>query len=320
MHRYEDALFHQVEHLRFLNSGNGVRYYEAFEGLMRQKEYDDDEYHAMPEGLTYAIARRIVERAEPAYIAPQIIDTINDALPSFAPEPLLPTDLFTAEGFAYFPRPVFVTDVNGHELPIRAMGWTPIRGQVGDGMEQGGVWLLFFIHRDDETPGENGVQQDTHELVRNMAHASLTVCHSFWMPYNNLSYTNISDERYQLAAQRQWCAVQVLWRLAGQVVKTVTRAPRAARRDARRHGVDQDHVVVVTLRKVKSITSGGELMEETSESDGNHYSVQFPVKGHWHTYWYPTLQQHRQVWVDTYWKGPEDAPVQNSRRVFEVTR
>jgi hypothetical protein len=319
MHRYEDALFHQVEHKRFLDSGPGVKIYEAFEHAMRQKEYETDEYHLMPEGLTYAIARRIVERAEPAYVAPQIIDTINEALPSFQPEPVLPTDLFTAEGFAYFPKPVFVQDVNGIEMPVRAMGWTPIRGQAADGMEAGGVWLLFFTHRDDDVPGVTVADEPLLRKLRALPHGSLTVMHSFWMPYNDLSYVHISDERFQLAAQRQWCAVQVLWRLAGQVVKTVTQAPRAARRDARRHGVDQDHVVVVTLRKVKSITSGGELVEEGCEP-GTHYSVQFPVRGHWRNQWYPSVKQHRQIWIDTHWKGPEDAPVQNSRRVFEVIR
>jgi hypothetical protein len=176
MHRYQDALFMQTEHLRFLRTGTGVRYYEAFERAMRQEEYEGDDYAELPEGLTYAVMQRICERGEPAYIASQIIDTINDALPTFEPEPLLPTDMFTAEGFAYFPRPVF---------------------------------------------------------------------------------------------------------------------------------------------KVQSITSGGELIE--SEADSAHYSVQFPVRGHWHTYHYKAVGP-RQVWVDSYWKGPEDAPVQNSRRVFEVTR
>jgi hypothetical protein len=317
MHRFEAALFHQTEHLRFMRTGNGVRFYEAFEAAMREKEYEGDEYHVMPEGFTFAIMQRICERAEPVYVAPQIIDTINDALPSFEPEPLLPTDLFTAEGFAYFPRPVFVQDVHGEELPIRAMAWTPIRGNSTDGMDVGGVWVVFLSHRDDDRVGLMGMTEENLRGMRATPHASLTVTHSFWMPYDNLGFVNIADERYRVAAHWQWCAVQVLWRLAGQVVKTVTRAPRAARRDARRHGVDHDHVVVITLRKVKHITSGGEVVED--ESDGQHYSVQFPVRGHWHTYHYKGIGP-RQVWVDAYWKGPEDAPVQNSRRVFEVTR
>lgn len=318
MHRYEDALFHQTEHMRFLNSAWGGRFYEAFERAMREKEYEDDDYHLMPEGFTYAIARRILERAEPAYVAPQIIDTINAALPSFEPEALLPTDMFTPEGFAYFPKPVFVRDVNGQDLPVRAMGWTPIRGQVGDGMEKGGIWMLFFTHRDDDQPGLFNMDSEAIAKVKDLPHASLTVTHSFWMPYDDLTYaTGIADERFQEAAARQWCAVQVLWRLAGQVVKTVTRAPRAARRDAQRHGVNQDHVVVVTLRKVKSITSGGELVEE---GEGHGYSVQFVVRGHWRNQWYSSVKQHRQIWIDAHWKGPEDAPIQDSRRVFEVTR
>lgn len=321
MHRYEDALFHQTEHMRFINSGMGARFYEAFETAMREKEYDDDDYHLMPLGFTYAIARRILERAEPVYVATQIIDTINEALPSFEPEPLLPTDMFTAEGFAYFPKPVFVRDVNEQELPVRAMGWTPIRGQVSDGMEKGGVWLVFFSHRDDDQPGLFNMDDSVAARLKAIPHASLTPSHSFWMPYDDLTFAtgeNIGDERYRVAAARQWTAVQVLWRLAGQVVKTVTQAPRAARRDAKRHGVDHDHVVVVTLRKVKSITSGGEVVED--EATGDHYSVQFPVRGHWRNQWYSSVSQHRQIWIDTHWKGPEDAPVQNSRRVFEVTR
>lgn len=317
---YEDALFFQTEHLRFLRSAAGVGYYEAFDRAFREKEYENDDWEQLPQNITWTLASRICEGGDPIYVSPRFIEMAEYALGSFQPEPVLPTDLFTAQGFAYLPKPIHVLDVNDQELPIRAMGWIPVRAQREAGMETGGVWVVMWVHRDDDQPGLMGMDQAIIDHVRSLPFGRLTPVHSFWMPYGERYWENISDDRFADASARQWKSIQVLWRLGNQVVRTAERAPKAARKDARRHGVEADHVTVIRLRKTESLAYDPTPTTDDWDGEGRHYSVQFVVRGHWRNQWYKSLGEHRQIWISPYVKGPEDAPFQPSKRVYELTR
>lgn len=315
---YEDAMFMMTEHMRFLRSANGVRLMAAFDMSMRNVEHAQDKYHELPDNVSWTLATQMLEGADPVYVSPRFVEMAEHAMASFQPEPVLPTDLFTAQGFAYLPKPLWVTDVHGDELPIRAIGWMPIRGRKDDGMEAGGLWVMMWVHRDDDTVGRSQMTPELMELIKGIPYASLSVVHSFWLPYNERAWELIEDESYAEASERQWKAVQVLWRLASQVFRTVETAPRAARRDAKRHGLDQEHVTVVKLRKTESLSL--DPTPEYDEEGGGHLHVQFVVRGHWRNQWFPSKGEHRQVWINPYIKGPEDAPFQASKRVYELTR
>ena len=44
--------------------------------------------------------------------------------------------------------------------------------------------------------------------------------------------------------------------------------------------------------------------------------MQFPVEGHWHTYWTGHGRAVKRIrWVDEYWKGDPDAPIVGGERV-----
>jgi hypothetical protein len=319
VNRYQDAMFMQTEQLRFLRSAPGVKYMQAFDEVMREKEYDSDVYGQLPENLTWTLACSMLEQADPIYISPNVLAMIDYARESFDPEPVLPTDLFTACGFAYLPRPVYLTDVNDDDLPIRAVGWLPMRASNEDGMESGGVWVMMWTHRDDDVVGRSNMTPQDVAGMKQLPHGSLTLVHNFWLPYNVKGWETVTDDRYKGAAARQWGLVQVLWRIGSQVVRTVTMAPRHARKDAKRHGVDREHVTVIQLRKQSSVMSGGSDSDRLGE-DEEHYSVQFVVRGHWRNQWYASLGEHRQIWILPHVKGPEDAPFQPSKRVFELVR
>jgi hypothetical protein len=325
---YADALFMQTEQLRFLRTAAGVRYMAAFDSSMREQEYEGDRYAELPEGLSWQLAHEIVTQADPIYVSPHMVDMLEYAYPSFEPEPVLPTDLFAAAGFAYLPRPVWIADVHEDRLPIRAVGWVPVRGQTSDTMDRGGVWVMFWSHREDERDviahkqqtGEPMVQeQQLLEAIMGLPHGVMHVLHSFWMPYNATAWENVPDARYRDVAHKQWALAQTLWRLGSQVVRTVERPHRQARREAKRHGVENDHVTVIQLRKTSSMVSGGTVDVDEMDRE-QHYSVQFVVRGHWRNQWYPSKGEHRQVWINPHVKGPEDAPFQPSKRVFELVR
>lgn len=317
MSRYEDAMFMQTEQLRFLRSAKGVEYMTLFDRSMREKEYDSDIYGELPENVTWTLATGLLEQADPIYVSPYVLDMIDYARDAFEPEAVLPTDLFTACGFAYLPKPIALLDVRGDELPIRAMGWLPMRAGDEDGMESGGVWVMMWTHRDDDHSDVSGMTAARIEYLKSLPHGTLTLTHNFWLPYNARGWEVIGDERYSHAAERQWALVQVLWRIGSQVVRTVEKAPRHARKDAKRHGLDREHVTVIKLRRTSSIVSGGPVEESEHE---DHYSVQFVVRGHWRNQYYPSLKQHRQIWINPHLKGPEDAPFQPSKRVYELVR
>lgn len=41
-----------------------------------------------------------------------------------------------------------------------------------------------------------------------------------------------------------------------------------------------------------------------------NYRVRWVVEGHWRNQWYPSRETHRPKWIDSYVKGPQDAPLQ----------
>jgi len=61
-------------------------------------------------------------------------------------------------------------------------------------------------------------------------------------------------------------------------------------------------------RKIRIDTS---LPRHISADGGGHFhmSIRFTVRGHWHHYRHgPGRSQVKLLWIDEYWKGPEDAP------------
>jgi hypothetical protein len=44
------------------------------------------------------------------------------------------------------------------------------------------------------------------------------------------------------------------------------------------------------------------------------------VRGHWRQQWYPSIQDHRPVWIAPHRKGPEDAPMLGGEKVYQWSR
>lgn len=49
------------------------------------------------------------------------------------------------------------------------------------------------------------------------------------------------------------------------------------------------------------------------------WTHRWPVRGFWRRQWYPSLQEHRMVWVAAHTRGPEDAPLIARRQVNVIT-
>ena len=118
-------------------------------------------------------------------------------------------------------------------------------------------------------------------------------------------------------AEWWWKITQTTFRLMQQRLSTRTRhkPSRPARRSARRIGFpDENEVLVVRLRREQSESHG----EPTGDA---HYSHRFIVHGFWRNQWYPSAKMHRQIYIDDFVKGPDDAPlIVRPRRAFNWGR
>jgi hypothetical protein len=55
-------------------------------------------------------------------------------------------------------------------------------------------------------------------------------------------------------------------------------------------------------------------------SDGPWWTHRWVVRGHWRNQWYPTLHDHRQVFIAPYVKGPADRPLIVKDKLYVVDR
>ena len=320
MARYEDAVWAMTELLRFTDSSMGKRFIEVYEDSMRESVYNGDNFHQLPRGIVSQLMRQTLTQADPIYVSPTITEMIAYARESFEPEPVLPTDMFTACGFAYLPKPLGIAASKhpGQEIPVRAVGWVPVENPQLPGV--GGAWIMYWSHKDDPTPEAGEMNEEERKLLNSVPFGSLQLCSCFWVPYNSRGWEGIPEGQFRDANISQWTLAQVLWRIGSQVVRTINRPQRSARREAKRFGVRGDDVTVIQLRKASEVVSGGDV--DAGESEGGHLTVQFIVRGHWRNQPYGSAGEkvHRQIWISPYVKGPEDAPFHKTTRVFELVR
>lgn len=84
------------------------------------------------------------------------------------------------------------------------------------------------------------------------------------------------------------------------VVDTISRPRRAELRQAARNKMFAPDVRVLTLRERKYRPSRPE------ESHAVDWSHRWMVEGHWRWQWYPSIQDHKRIWIFAYQKGPWD--------------
>jgi len=89
--------------------------------------------------------------------------------------------------------------------------------------------------------------------------------------------------------------------------------PREVRRRHKREGYELPRYSVIRLRRKKTITPKDDEAEKKWRL--NYRTL---TRGHWRQQWFPSLQTHRQIWIDEFIRGPEDAELVIRPRIFDV--
>ncbi|MEV6712709.1 hypothetical protein AB0M48_11775 [Lentzea sp. NPDC051208] len=126
------------------------------------------------------------------------------------------------------------------------------------------------------------------------------------------------DSEARIAMQR---TILTTWLLMGQTLvrsEQVT-APRAARRRIER----LDPVLDPTVRYIDLRRARTEPSDRPDEDFGNgtrEYRHRWIVRGHWRNQYYPSRNDHRPIWIDPHFAGPEDKPLLGGERVNVLRR
>lgn len=267
---------------------------------------------AMAQG-SLTIERSILDSPDVFFVEPDMHRLILAAGETFEPEPLLSTDLITPSGYVRLPEPIHVSPVGerreGFITPSRmtdpdyipehsAFGWAKVPLSAV-GTEKGEGILLSFFHTRDDVPDLRGTPIYPSRYIG-------------W-PLKD----TMTEENWNRVAERwhpDYLYPRVFFRLIMQRITQIEASPtpRAVRRRHEREGYEPGRYSVVRLRRRTS------RAEPEGEAEKREWTHRWIVGGHWRQQWYPSLGEHRQVWISDYVKGPEDKELIIRPRFFDV--
>ncbi|HEY7421497.1 MAG TPA: hypothetical protein VH541_05760 [Gaiellaceae bacterium] len=317
---WRDAYDTQLELLRWVRSDTG-RAWMQHDAARVVREYGKRTQFLIRSMYDMEEAR--LESASPYFVSADMCSLVEAAAPSFAPEPIFPTDVLTLSGFVYFAKPLVIPDRFDRPTRYRAFSWHPC--MTGD-FDPGRV-----LTRDDEfreyleerhqRGHQDGLslclyQAEPDEWPEGLLRPPVLAAHvTPWWWGMSFEGNEVTEAGRPTGASHWWAVVQTTLRLMQQKISVhhQERPDRAARRFAKRLDLIDRGVTVVTLRRERT-PEHGEPVEE------HHYSHRFIVGGHWRNQWYPSAGVHRQIWIAPYEKGPQDAPLIIKPRVYRWTR
>jgi aromatic ring-cleaving dioxygenase len=247
--------------------------------------------------------------ADPVYVDPDMMTVYEAAWPGFKPEPLMPTDLVTSAGFLLLPRPVTTHDVHDKLTSFRAIMWEPIQMRTAneagliDKEPRGGI-LLYLFHATEDL--------DDYSIAGDRGVAPFILSHVMPWEFGDADVTLSEHDERSI-----YRPIQCLWRLMMQTlaVHTPEKAGGPYGRRWEKAKMPEKKVTVVRLRRTYEDKDPG---DEPGTVEWTH---RWLVNGFWRQQWYPSIQQHRQIWVSPFVKGPSHLPlVIKGTHVFEFVR
>jgi hypothetical protein len=182
-----------------------------------------------------------------------------------------------------------------------------------------GVWLTWLQHRDLWLEFARHVGRHTPRQSERMRQhlPRVFINHQIRWPFelpgtvDNFAAPD-SERPYDVDLEN---TLKTTWLLMNQpmAVNTDTQLSRNERRRLERKGITPPTVRVITLRRPSSAPA-----DDTDPERQYHH--QWIVRGHWRNQWYPSVQDHRPVWIAPHIKGPEDAPFLGGEKVHSWTR
>ena len=240
--------------------------------------------------------------AELFFVSADLTDLVIEAAKSLPEFGMHPEVLPARSGLLCWAKPVTtrIAERLGIDLPTVAASWVHLPD---------GVWITWH---DDAASLTSGVPEPARsEFMAKFGW--LCPGPAQLIPWGERMV--LSDSFGPLGAAV--LALVATWLLMGQTI-TESRREQAERAQARRiarRGHPTDPVTYVALRKVERPDG-----QEVPEQRGREYRSRWMVAGHWRRQWYPSVEQHRPIWIHPYVKGDPDAPLLHVEKVYTLRR
>lgn len=331
-----EVLDHQAALIDHLGDSRYQRYLNGFLADMDRKgilgrRVGEEEYL----GSFYAdTLARSLKIAQAYHVQAEMMPVLRAAAVDLEGTDYLVHERLPAEhGFLLFDEAWTTTDVWGEQIVLSGFSWRHGSAEVAGGATPG-IWLTFFVDINDERDGSTRkIRSEIGEGIHSLGRWQVN--HIQFMPYFRRvgPIEGMADEAYaQFAESGQTLAgsapndlrmIVALFRLLDQTIVDVSEVP-IDRTTARRMGKKRLPARVQTIklrRKVRPHHGDGEFKGALSH--------QFPVRGHWA--WracsehHPLAEPyekgwHARVYIAPFWKGPENAPILLTEKVWDLAQ
>lgn len=252
------------------------------------------------------------------YIDSRFCALVSAAAPSLPRSPLAEHDLPTPRGLMYFSEPLLDGRSN---QPARWIALWSLYDDVDRSQKNVGFVVWWMVDREtkwhragfEQHAQEEGVNRATRDAaVRALPPFYPSLCGA--VKFGEADDTELVDP---VPGSPNWLLKYLLttWHVQRQRLTTsrIVRPDRASLRRLKRAGDPSDPAVrVISLRTPEPNGS--------QEQGAREYRHQWMVRGHWRKQWYPSIEDHRPIWIDPYLKGPDDAPMLGGEKVYDWNR
>lgn len=240
------------------------------------------QYKLFHNGMVSAV--RALRDGAWVWVTEDMAELTRHSAPTLPEFRLQPEDLPWPSALVFFESPLFHVTDGGLTLPVGGLCWASDPGGVG-------LTTLAPI---------NG-----HYIPQ---------IFTTW-PYGDPIMSEYDPPEFEEPHR----AVATLWVLLRQRVAVLSSAGPASRGAGRRLSRslperDPNSINVVTLRRPK--------VQENGDGPGRHveWSHRWLVDGHWRQQWYPSIEDHRPVWIAPHVKGPDSKPLVTKDKVYAWKR
>lgn len=332
--RPPEVLDHQATLLDYLGSSH---YHGFMDGFLLDMERKGILANKPSGAETCAVLANSLRIAQAYHVQRDMMPVLRAASVDLEGTDYLIHDRLPAEhGFLMFEDYWLTRDVWGEQLVISAVQWRHGTADTISGEQVAGIWLTTYTDINDDRDATNVSMRERlgENEVRTLGRWQIT--HFQFMPYERQvgPLEQMAPEDYakwamdgqtmQATLPNDNRMVVALFRLLGQVLVEVADAP-VDRATARRMGKKRLPARVQTIKLRRKERVGF----ERSDEPGHTLQHQFPVRGHWA--WrkcsehHPLAEEyekgfHARIYIAPYWKGPNDAPILITQKVWSLSQ
>lgn len=233
-------------------------------------------------------------------------------------EQILPEDVPTPWGMAYFDGGLQVFDTKGQEIIIHWIVWAPAQFKASQGFEVEESGVVYWSFNDMiEGPDRFG-----REILNSWGKRTKAAAGRWgYVSMNHVAYGKrvgpvmLGGKEGPEPASNTLRYLLALWAISQQEIADVTEHKAVPQQKGMlKRAKIQPRVSTIALRRRAS-------HHIHAEGEGHVHQVRYPVRGHWRNQAYgPGRALRRRIWIADQWRGPEDAPIVTRGKVYDVTR